>query len=82
MSKLKTKFIGEIFEQELPTGDVDGVNDEFTLSSVPHSNKSVIVFLNGRALIQGSHYTISGSTITFAGAPELGQIVHCFYIKR
>jgi hypothetical protein len=76
------KALDQIFEQETPTGTVDGSNDTFTLSSTPHSNKSVSVFLNGLMLRQGIHYTVSGSTITFAGPPSLGQEVYVFYVKR
>jgi len=81
MSKLVGKYIDDIFVQESPTGDIDGVNDEFTLSSTPHSAEAVQVFLNG--LIQNkSTYSISGVTLTFNTAPPSGFDVYCFYIKR
>ena len=82
MALLEGKWLADIFEQEIPTGTVDGVNDDFTLSSVPARSKSVIVFINGILQAQGAHYSISGSTITFSSAPELGQIPYVFYIKR
>lgn len=82
MLKLIGKFIDNIFEQEIPSGVVDGINLVYTLSTTPHSNKAVKIYLNGLMMIQGTHYTVSGSTITFAGAPQLGQIVYADYIKR
>jgi hypothetical protein len=79
--KLAAKYLDAIFEQEIPTGSIDGVNDEFTLSSNPNSNKAVMLFLNGLMLIQGSHYSISGQVITMASAPSIGQILYAFYPK-
>lgn len=82
MALLDAKWIGAIFEQETPTGNIDGVNDEFTLSSSPHSDKSVQVFVNGLLRRQATDYTISGSVITFNSPPPSGSDVYCFYIKR
>ena len=79
---LKGKFLSNNFEQEIPSGAVNGSNVTFGLSSLPLSNKSVLVYLNGLLLIQGTHYTISNQTITFAGAPQLGQQVYATYFKR
>jgi hypothetical protein len=82
MAQLTGKFLADIFEQEIPLGDVDGVNDEFTLSQKPISNKSVIVFINGIIQAQGAHYTISNQTITFTNPPSLGQVPYVFYLYR
>ena len=78
---LTARFLDQIFEQEIPTGVVDGVNTSFTLSSSPNSAKAVMIFINGLCLIQGSHYTISVTTITMASAPSIGQVVYAFYTK-
>jgi hypothetical protein len=82
MAQLTGKFLADIFEQEIPAGDVDGVNDEFILSKTPISNKSVIVYLNGIIQAQTAHYTISGSTINFITPPSLGQVPYVFYLYR
>lgn len=82
MSLLQGKWIGDLFEQEIPSGTVDGVNDEFTLSKTPIFPKALIVFLNGVIQAQGAHYTVSGTTITFTTPPALGQVPYAFYFYR
>jgi len=66
---------------EIPIGNVDGINKVFTLAYTPIVD-TVIVFL---ATIQvpgsGLDYTISGSTITFIKAPKIGQEVVVSYFK-
>jgi predicted nucleic acid-binding Zn-ribbon protein len=66
--------------REVPSGDVDGTNDVFTLANTPVAG-SEQVFVNG--LLQapgvGEDYTISGSTITFAEAPLTGWKIHVSY---
>jgi len=51
--------------QEVPTGTVNGTNLSFTLSFSPAQTASVEVYVNGLLQKQTTHYTISGSTITF-----------------
>lgn len=75
------KWIDDIFEQESPSGDIDGVNDTFTLSTAPHSSKSVKLYLNGLILAQSQDYTVNGQTITMAEPPQTGQEIYAFYIK-
>ncbi len=55
---------------ETPTGVIDGVNTTYTLSQTPTAN-SLLLFLNGQYQTEGSEYTLSGSTITFAVAPAI-----------
>ena len=59
--------------REIPSGSVNGTNAVFTLANTPVSGTEQ-VFLNG--MLQnagaGNDYTISGSTITFASAPDAG----------
>lgn len=80
--RIESRLLADFFEQEVPAGTVDGVNDEFTLSNVPHSNASVILTLNGVIKRQTADYTISGDTITFVAPPELGQTLYAFYVRR
>jgi hypothetical protein len=55
-------------EGEIPTGDIDGSNDEFELAHEPALG-SVRVYLNGVRQKLTDDYTFSGSTITFVSAP-------------
>jgi len=82
MSLLQGKFIGSIFEQEIPSGTVNGSNLAFTLSSTPHSNKAVMLTVDGLILRQTSDYSISGNAITMTTAPVVGQQLYVFYIKK
>lgn len=67
--------------RETPTGSVNGTNTVYNLANTPISG-SESVFLNG--LLQepgsGNDYTISGSTITFAEAPVVGDRVRVSYV--
>ena len=82
MAKVKGFLISDIFKQQVLNGTVNGVNDEFTLSSIPHSDGAVMIFLNGNLQMQGTDYTISTTTITFAVPPVIGQSVSGFYISK
>ena len=66
---LDLKQDGFIRVQEVPAGDKDSVNTEFTISNTPNSN-SLSVFLNGLLQIENNDFTISGVIITFAIAPD------------
>jgi len=71
----------DVICNEIPSGAVDGSNTTYTLANIPAAG-TVEVYLNG--LLQepgsGKDYTISGNTITFALAPEAGDILLCSYI--
>lgn len=55
--------------REIPTGDINGVNTDFALSSFPELG-SEEVFLNGILQNESSNdYTIAGVTLTFEQAP-------------
>jgi hypothetical protein len=82
MSLLQGKFIGSIFEQEIPSGTVNGSNVVFTLSTTPHSAKAVMVTIDGLILRQASDYSMSGSQITMVTAPVIGQQLYVFYIQK
>ena len=68
-------------QMEDESANCNGVTTEFTLTSTPVTN-SVQVFLNG--LLQqagsGKDYTLSGTTVTFATAPETNDILIIHYI--
>ncbi len=74
---LTTHFV----TREVPSGTINGSNTVFTLANTPILG-SECVFLNG--LLQqsgGADYTISGATITFVVAPEMGSIILVNYQK-
>jgi len=63
------------------SANCNGVTVAFTLSSTPIAN-SLQVFLNGMLQQEGSgkDYTWSGTTVTFAVAPDTGDILLIHYI--
>ena len=67
--------------QEVPAGTIDGMNRVFTLSQSPLSNASVQVFINGVFQTQGVNYSLTVSTIRFAGGstPQTGDVVSACY---
>jgi seryl-tRNA synthetase len=64
-----------IIDDETPTGDVDGVNTEFTLANTPSPATSLKVYLNGQRMRVTEDYTLSGKTLTFLSAPLTGSIL-------
>lgn len=69
-----------IVENETPSGTVNGSNVTFTIANTPATN-SLKVYVGGVRMKAGSpgDYTLSGSTITFATAPDNGAIILCDY---
>jgi hypothetical protein len=61
---------------EIPTGTINGTNDEFVLSSTPGDSDSVLVFLNGVLLYNGIDYTIVGDTITLNTPPQTSSVLY------
>ena len=69
-------------DAEVPVGDVDGVNDTFTLSKTPSPSSSLLlVHADGAAYIQGLHYTLTGNEITFFSLtiPRSGDYLNAYY---
>jgi len=68
--------------QGTPTGTVNGVNTAFQLNQgAPSAASYVVLFIDGRPLIQGTDYTLSGINITMSVAPAFGQHLYSFYFK-
>ena len=83
MSMVNAKWLAENFEQEVPTGIINGTNKIFMLSEAPHTTKAVIVLLNSQVQYQVSDYTVDVSgVVTFVSAPVLGQEPYVFYMKK
>ena len=64
---------------ETPAGSVNGSNTVFTLANPPDAG--LMLFRSGVCLRPGAghDYTLSGSTITFATAPETGENILATY---
>ncbi len=68
------------YEQEVPTGDVDGSNKDFVLSQTPVSIKSVLLFVDGLSIPQSIYdVVLVTKTVTFNTAPSLGQDIYVYY---
>jgi hypothetical protein len=59
---------GIAYAIETPAGVIDGLNDTFTLSTVPSPAADLLLWKNGLYMTQGDDYTLAGSTITFGAA--------------
>lgn len=74
-TQLLTQVAAVVFvDSETPTGDIDDVNDTFTLANNPTAS-TVKVFLNGIRLQVTTDYTLSGTTLTFITPPSTGDIL-------
>lgn len=84
MAAIDGIWLGDIFEQEVPTGAVNGVNDTFTLSSTPQADTSVMVFVNGVIKAISTDWSLNNSNpleIIFTTPPATGQKIYVFYVK-
>ncbi|HYI93298.1 MAG TPA: hypothetical protein VEX68_07125 [Bryobacteraceae bacterium] len=66
---------------ETPSGTINGVNGNFTLSGIPSPPASLKLFRNGLLLREGTAYTISGPSIqlTANSIPTPGDILQAWY---
>ena len=69
------------YEQETPSGSINGSNTAFTLAFTPTANSAVQVYLDGVFQEQTVDYTISGANLTFTEAPSLGQTMKAVYTR-
>lgn len=67
--------------EEVPSGLVDGTNRNFTLSQVPFSAQSLLLFLNGVCMTQGVDYNVSSQNIYMAAlqTPRLTDNLLAYY---
>jgi len=73
-------IVSRFITNEVPDGDIDGSNDEFTLANTPVSG-SLSLFQNGILMKNPDDYSISAATITFVTPPETDTILLANYIK-
>lgn len=64
---------------EVPTGSINSSNTAFELANNPNPDSSLQLTLQGQLLIQGTHYTISGTTITMTTAPQTGMTLNAVF---
>jgi hypothetical protein len=66
---------------EVPSGTVNGSNDTFTLAQTPNPTLSLKLYVDGILMAVTTHYTLSGTTITFETAfiPISGQTLFASY---
>jgi len=62
---------------EIPTGDIDGVNTDFTLTHTPISQDAVFFLVNGICRT----ITLSGNICTLGFAPAIGSVIKVTYFK-
>lgn len=82
MTRVRDRFVNEGWVQETPSGTINGSNKSFTLAFTPDDANGVSVFLNGLRQKVTTHYTISGTTITFVTAPATAQDLYVEYQKK
>ncbi len=72
--------VGSLSINETPSGVIDGSNVTFTLAHTPIGGQ-IMLYLNGQYMTAGAgeDYTISGSTITMASAPIVGDKIRTNY---
>jgi hypothetical protein len=63
--------------QQQPAGTVNGVNQQFTISSIPASY--LLLWLNGVFQVPATNYTFNGLTIFMNTAPQVGDQLYCVY---
>ena len=72
-------------DNETPSGMVNGTNVTFTLAHTPNPSAGVQLYVSapsesgGILQIQGTDYTLSGTTITFSQPPANGAVITAFY---
>jgi hypothetical protein len=71
MTEIAT-VVDRVLIAETPSGTIDGVNQEFTLSKTPETG-SLTLLLNGLMQWEGDDYTLAGGTITMTNAPIGGS---------
>ena len=66
-------------DNETLTGTIDGANAIFTINNTPSPQTSLKIYRGGALQKLTDDYTISGTTITFLVAPQVGEILLADY---
>ncbi|HTB18998.1 MAG TPA: hypothetical protein VK708_12835 [Bryobacteraceae bacterium] len=69
------------FDDEIPSGTINGTNVGFILANVPNPSTSLALYRNGLLLTQGRDYTLLANAITFVtGAiPQPNDVLAAYY---
>jgi hypothetical protein len=78
-----TSEVQDIIWNERLTGEVDGDNSVFYLSSVPSAPDTIMIFLNGLLQEQGpaADFTLSENAVTMFSPPQVGSKLTATYSK-
>ena len=70
--EVSTATVDTYIANEVPTGTINGINDNFTLANVPTTG-TVKVYVNGMRQLLTDDYSVSTNVITFTIAPYEGS---------
>lgn len=75
--------VGRFIANETPTGTIDGSNAAFSLAYAPAAG-TLQLFINGLLLLEGTHFSVSGTTVTFTSPfqPQTGEWLRASYKKN
>jgi len=76
-----TSLITELVLNETLSGPIDGANTEFSLAYTPATTSSVMLWMNGQLLNQGSDYTVTSQTVTMSFPPQAGDVLLSMYTR-
>lgn len=79
------KFVsgtGGTWNQEVPSGTINGVNTDFVVVNTPQYSDAVFVYLDG-AIVPKSRYSVNlgTKTVSFTTAPSNAQDVYIVYLS-
>src|SRR3990167_9343023 len=75
----KSALDAHFVDNETLTGTLDGANAIFTINNTPSPQTSLKIYRGGALQKLTDDYTISGTTITFLVAPQIGEVLICDY---
>ena len=67
-----------VIEREVPSGSINGINQNFVISQDVMNNTSILVFVDGLP-VSNTSWSIVNKTITLTTAPVVGQDVYVWY---
>lgn len=75
-------LLTELVLNETPAGAIDGNNTAFTIANTPSDPSTVMLWLNGQLLTQGSDFSVSGKNVTFlSSSPRADDVLLSMYTK-
>lgn len=70
---------GGVITNQQRLGIGNGVNLNFSVSTIPLNDESISVYVNGLR-VEKTEYSVSSTLITFVTAPAIGQIVYASWL--